>query len=46
MCFNLILVTLHTDKSSNQAVDLGKGNRLWQKIDNPHGTVIYHIEYA
>ena len=31
---------------SNQIVDLGKGNRLWQEIDNPHGTVVYYIEYA
>lgn len=31
---------------SNQIVDLGKGNRLWQEIDNSHGAVVYYIEYA
>jgi hypothetical protein len=31
---------------SNQVVDLGKENRLWQEIDNHRGAVIYHIEYA
>jgi hypothetical protein len=31
---------------SNQVVDLGKGNRLWQEIDKPHGAVVFQIEYA
>jgi hypothetical protein len=32
--------------TSNQMIDLGKGNHLWQEIGNPHGAVVYQVEYA